>query len=165
MSIDFRFAAGRAACLARQWVALPLAAGTAMIAGCVSVPPVQTRVHAVADERIEIFWVRAYPGKDGVLVTGQVCRAGVSKPALGGHLHVSANLADSERPVSIDTRWTGSLSARVRRSARFSVLIPAVPNDRLHSIRVEYRDSRDAVPKGSIEAEGPSVPVVEGSHD
>lgn len=149
----------------RQWAVLPLAAGTALLAGCASAPPLQARIKVVSDERMEIFWVRAHPGKEGVLVTGQVRRAGMSKPALGGHLHVTAEMEDRHQPASVDTRWTGSLAGRVRRSARFSVLVPAVPVDRLRSIRVEYRAGLDAAPKGKAAADSPSVPVAGGSHD
>ena len=149
----------------RQWAVLPLAAGTALLAGCASAPPLQAHIKVVPEERLEIFWVRAYPAEEGILVTGQVRRAGISKPALGEHLHVTAEMEDRHQPASVDTRWTGSLSGRVRRSDRFSVLVPVVPVDRLRSILVEYRAGRDVAPKGKAAADSPSVPVAGGSHD
>ena len=165
MSIGDRRVGFMAARSSRQWAVLPLAAGMTLLVGCASAPPLQAGIKVVPDERMEVFWVRAYPGKEGVLVTGQVRRTGMSKPALGGHLHVTAEMEDRHQPASVDTRWTGSLSGRVRRSARFSVLVPAVPADRLRSIRVEYRAGRDAAPKGKAATDSPSVPVAGGSHD
>lgn len=140
-----------AARLARRRAILPLVVGTTFLFfGCMSAPPLQTVVETLPDNQVEIFWVRAYPRRDGILVTGQVRRAGMSQAVLWGHLHVSASVEGAREPVSVDTRWIGRLSSRVRRSARFSVLIPAVPIDRLRSVSVEYRTGQDTSPDDGL---------------
>tara|TARA_R110000782_G_scaffold270458_1_gene371377 strand:- start:5184 stop:5669 length:486 start_codon:yes stop_codon:yes gene_type:complete len=142
-----------AARLARQRAIVPFVVGMAFLfAGCTSAPPLQTVVETLPDKQVEIFWARAYPRRDGVLVTGQVRRAGMSQAVLWGHLHVSVSIEGATEPVSVDTRWIGRLSSRVRRSARFSVLIPAVSIDSLRSISVQYRTGQDTSPDdGSTE--------------
>lgn len=134
----------KVALLTRRRAALLLAAATGLaLAGCTTGPPLAKGVHAFPSEQVEIFWVRAYPRAGGVLVTGNVRRASMARTVHWGHLHVSVDVSGAHGRVSRDTRWTGSLATRVRRSARFSVLIPGVSIETVKSINVEYRGERD----------------------
>src|SRR3546814_8645363 len=46
----------------------------ALLTGCISGPPLQTTVITSPSKRLEIYWVRTYQDKKGVLVTGTVRR-------------------------------------------------------------------------------------------
>lgn len=124
---------------------MALAAAAALtLGGCMSGPSVYPAVHNIQDPQLDIYWVRVHPRSNGVLVTGNVRRADMSRTVHRGHLHVSADVIGAATPVSVDTRWTGTLSTRVRRSARFSVLIPGVEIDAIRSIDVAYRREPDS---------------------
>lgn len=131
--------------IARTWAALAFVVGVGFsLLGCASsAPPVRAEVRAVPSEQVEIFWIKVDPVDGGARVNGMVRRAGMSRAALWGHLHVSANLSGSSRVVNADTRWNGNLSARVRRSASFSVVIRDVAAEQLKSLTVEYRSTAD----------------------
>jgi len=151
----------KAARVTRTWAVLPLVVGVSFsLPGCVSTsPPLQAEVRTFPSEQIEIFWTKVYPVNGGIRVSGTVRRAGMSRAALWGHLHVSADLSGSDRTVSADTRWNGNLSARARRSARFSVFIRDVAAEKLESVTVEYRHAAD--PASAPDLPPTTSPIVE----
>ena len=97
---------------------MALAAAAALtLGGCMSGPSVYPAVHNIQDPQLEIYWVRVHPRSNGVLVTGNVRRADMSRTVHRGHLHVSADVIGAATPVSVDTRWTGPLFAALHASA------------------------------------------------
>ena len=114
----------------------------ALLMGCISGPPLQTTVITSPSERLEIYWVRTYQDKKGVLVMGTVRRPVLAKGAIWGHLHIVGMFDDRRPPITVDTRW-GSLSPRGSRSAPFSAVLPTSNPLEIKSVRIEYRAERD----------------------
>src|SRR3546814_5404899 len=60
----------------------------ALLTGCISGPPLQTTVITSPSKRLEIYWVRTYQDKKGVLVMGTVRRPALATGTIWGHLHI-----------------------------------------------------------------------------
>lgn len=75
------------------------------LTGCAEGPPRQTAVLAKPDRRLEIYGVRTYQDKKGVLVTGSVRGPPLLTGAIWGHLHVEGLFDDRRPPIAVDTRW------------------------------------------------------------
>lgn len=113
-----------------------------LLIGCAEGPPLQTAVLAKPDRRLEIYGVRTYQHKKGVLVTGSVRRPPLFTGAIWGHLHVEGLFDDRRPPIAVDTRW-GTLSPRGSRIARFNTVLPTTNPLEIKSVRVEYRSESD----------------------
>lgn len=113
-----------------------------LLTGCISGPPLQTKVIASPSKRLEIYGVRTYRDERGILVVGSVRRPVLAKGAIWGHLHIVGMFDDRRSPIAVDTRW-GSLSPRGSRSAPFSAVLPTSSPLEVKSVRIEYRAERD----------------------
>lgn len=130
----------------RPFKAILIITFLALLTGCISGPPLQTTVITSPSKRLEIYWVRTYQDKKGVLVTGTVHRPVLAKGALWGHLHIEGLFDDRRPPITVDTRW-GTLSPRGSRSAPFRAVLPTSTPRAIKSIRIEYRAERDLARK------------------
>lgn|SRR3546814_613047 len=114
----------------------------ALLSGCISGPPLPTAVIASPGKRLEIYGIRTYQHKKGVLVTGTVRRPMLFTGPIWGHLHVVGLFEDRRPPIVVDTRW-GTLSPRGSRIASFSTVLPTSDPLEIKSVRVEYRAEGD----------------------
>lgn len=110
-------------------------------AGCAKSILLPRPITAESTAKLSFSGVRTYASAKGVLVTGRVYRPRLLIGPLWGHIHIVATFADG-RPVSVDTRWSGSLS-KGSHSAWFAATIPTTSPDRLTAITVSYRPKRD----------------------
>src|SRR3546814_19069570 len=77
----------------------------ALLTGCISGPPLQTTVITSPSKRLEIYWVRTYQAKKGVLVMGTVRRPALAKGKIWGHLHLVGMFDDRRPPLPVNPKW------------------------------------------------------------
>lgn len=122
-------------------IAVAVAAGG--LGGCATGPRLAVPVSQAGSDRLRLLWVKAYPARDGVEVSGRVRRAPLYVGVIGGHLHVEGRFADGRAPVVADTRW-GGLPSRGTSTAAFAAVLRTDRPADIAEIRVEHRLRDDA---------------------
>src|SRR3546814_11933627 len=102
----------------------------ALLTGCISGPPLQPTVITSPRKRPEIYWVRTYQDKKGVLVMGTVRRPALAHGPLWGQLHILGRVDEWLQPNNVVDMW-GSLSLWGSKSAPFRSVVPTTNTPRI----------------------------------